>query len=91
MQALNNPTTRAKLLKVNENFKNGTLKSNGRAGVSEDGKVDKSDPNVKRLVYNTYREMLGAYNNKANDMIATLPRNMVREDKGVSRQLESIS
>ncbi|KAF2895911.1 hypothetical protein ILUMI_10265 [Ignelater luminosus] len=54
-------------------------------------KVSKNDPNVRKLVYNTYRGLLGAYNNKANDMIATLPRNMVREDKGVSKQLESIA
>jgi hypothetical protein len=53
-------------------------------------KVDPSDPNVKRLVYNMYRGMLGTYNNKANDIIATLPKEMVREDEGIARQLESM-
>lgn len=51
--------------------------------------VDKSDPNVKKLVYNTYRGLLGAYNNKANNMV-TLPRNRVVQDQGVTKQLESI-
>ncbi|XP_023712582.1 uncharacterized protein LOC111867196 isoform X4 [Cryptotermes secundus] len=53
-------------------------------------KVDPSDPNVKRLVYNMYRGMLGTYNNKANDIIAALPKEMVREDEGIARQLESM-
>lgn len=59
--------------------------------VDENGKIDKNDPNVKKLVYNTYRGMLGAYNNKANHIISTLPRNMVREDRGITKQLESIA
>lgn len=59
--------------------------------VDENGKIDKNDPNVKKLVYNTYRGLLGAYNNKANDMISTYPRNMVCQDKGVSKQLESMA
>lgn len=59
--------------------------------VDENGKIDKNDPNVKKLVYNTYRGLLGAYNNKANHIISTLPRNMVREDRGITKQLESIA
>ncbi|KAF5283519.1 hypothetical protein FQA39_LY17334 [Lamprigera yunnana] len=53
-------------------------------------KVNTNDPNIKKMVYSTYRGLLGAYNNKANDMIATLPRTMVREDRGIAKQLESI-
>lgn len=54
--------------------------------------VKTNDPNVKKMVYSTYRGLLGAYNNKANDMIATLPRTtMVKEDRGISKQLESIA
>jgi hypothetical protein len=53
-------------------------------------KVDRNDPNVKRLVYNMYREMLGTYNDKANDIIGALPKEMVREDQGIARQLESM-
>lgn len=59
--------------------------------VDENGKIDKNDPNVKKLVYNTYRGLLENYNNKANDMISTLPKNMVYKDKGISKQLESIA
>ncbi|KRT84638.1 hypothetical protein AMK59_2711 [Oryctes borbonicus] len=51
--------------------------------------VDKSDPNVKKLVYNTYRGLLGAYNNRANNMV-TMPRNRVVQDQGIAKQLESI-
>ncbi|GJQ72014.1 hypothetical protein Trydic_g3117 [Trypoxylus dichotomus] len=51
--------------------------------------VDKNDPNVKKLVYNTYRGLLGAYNNKANTMV-TMPRNRVVQDQGIAKQLESI-
>ncbi|KAJ9597374.1 hypothetical protein L9F63_011763, partial [Diploptera punctata] len=50
----------------------------------------RTDPNVRRLVYNMYRGMLGTYNDKANDIISTLPKEMVREDQGIARQLESM-
>lgn len=59
--------------------------------VDETDRVDKNDPNVKKLVYNTYRGLLGAYNHKANDIISTLPRHCVREDRGIAKQLESIA
>lgn len=53
--------------------------------------IVKSDPNVKKIVYNTYRGFLGAYNNKANEMISNTTGIIVKEDKGVSKQLESLS
>ncbi|XP_017782714.1 PREDICTED: putative uncharacterized protein DDB_G0285869 [Nicrophorus vespilloides] len=53
--------------------------------------VNKDDPNMKKLVYNHYRNMLGAYNAKANNFISTLPRHRVVEDKGISEQLQSIA
>lgn len=59
--------------------------------IDETDRVDKNDPNVKKLVYNTYRGLLGAYNNKANGIISTLPRHCVREDRGIAKQLESIA
>lgn len=37
---------------------------------------------LKHLVYSKYREMLGTYNGKANDIIQALPEYMVHEDKG---------
>ena len=42
----------------------------------------KADPRLKQLVYSKYREMLGSYNNKANDIIDQLPAYMVTEDRG---------
>lgn len=53
--------------------------------------VVRSDPNVKKYVYNTYRGLLGAYNNKANEFISNTTGIIVKEDKGVSRQLESLA
>jgi hypothetical protein len=53
-------------------------------------KADPNDPTVKRLVYNMYRGMLGTYNDKANDIIDALPKELVREDQGIARQLESM-
>ncbi|XP_055381920.1 uncharacterized protein LOC129612385 [Condylostylus longicornis] len=42
----------------------------------------RSNPQLKRLVYSKYREMLGNYNDKANTIIQSLPTYMVTEDKG---------
>lgn len=53
-------------------------------------KVDPSDPNVRRLVYNMYRGMLGGYNDQANTIVDALPPERVREDQGIYKQLESI-
>ena len=41
-----------------------------------------SNPQLKRLVYSKYREMLGSYNGKANTIIQSLPDYMVKEDHG---------
>uniref|UniRef100_A0A1B0CHP1 Uncharacterized protein n=1 Tax=Lutzomyia longipalpis TaxID=7200 RepID=A0A1B0CHP1_LUTLO len=40
------------------------------------------NPQMKRLVYSKYREMLGSYNDKANTIIQALPEYLVHEDKG---------
>ncbi|CAH0387660.1 unnamed protein product [Bemisia tabaci] len=53
-------------------------------------KVDPKDPQVRKLVYNMYRGILGDYNNKANDIVSNLPKEMVTEDQGISKQLESM-
>lgn len=58
------------------------------ADINEE--LTKDDPNVKKLVYNTYRGLLGAYNNKANEMISTLPRNAVEQNVGVTKQVENL-
>ncbi|XP_039949183.1 uncharacterized protein LOC120767315 isoform X7 [Bactrocera tryoni] len=41
-----------------------------------------TNPQLKRIVYSKYRELLGSYNDKANAIIETLPAYMVREDRG---------
>lgn len=53
-------------------------------------KLDMSDPNVRRLVYNAYRGLLTTYNDKANDMVDAMPRRIVTENAGVYDQLEAL-
>ncbi|XP_073823044.1 uncharacterized protein isoform X6 [Musca autumnalis] len=40
------------------------------------------NPQLKRLVYSKYRELLGSYNDQANAYIDTLPTYMVQKDNG---------
>jgi hypothetical protein len=49
-----------------------------------------NNPQLKRLVYSKYREMLGSYNGKANEIIQTLPAFMVHEDKGFNIVIDSV-
>jgi len=39
-------------------------------------------PQLKRVVYSKYLDLLGSYNNKANANVETLPAYMVRKDRG---------
>lgn len=39
-------------------------------------------PALNKKVYSKYRELLGNYNNQANEIIQSLPSYMVHEDKG---------
>lgn len=41
-----------------------------------------SNPQLKSLVYSKYRELLGSYNGKANEILQSYPAYMVKEDKG---------
>lgn len=52
--------------------------------------VSTNNPNVKRVVYNMYRDLLGSYNDKANDIVDGLPRRIVRKDQGITNQIESM-
>lgn len=58
--------------------------------AAESAKLDKTDPRVRKLVYNMYRNVLGNYNDKANAMLDALPGNLVTQDQGIDRQLSSI-
>ncbi|KAL1381279.1 hypothetical protein pipiens_001395 [Culex pipiens pipiens] len=40
------------------------------------------NPQLKSLVYSKYRELLGSYNGKANEILQSYPAYMVKEDKG---------
>ncbi|XP_044316316.1 titin isoform X2 [Drosophila rhopaloa] len=53
------------------------------------GPVSAKNPQLKRVVYSKYRELLGSYNDKANAIIDTLPAYMVRQDRGF--QLSELS
>lgn len=55
-----------------------------------DGGADASDPAVRRVVYNLYRNLLGNYNDKANDIVAAAPAERVRHDQGITKQVESM-
>nr|XP_029724901.1 uncharacterized protein LOC109621263 isoform X3 [Aedes albopictus] len=41
-----------------------------------------TNPQLKSLVYSKYRELLGSYNGKANEILQSYPAYMVKEDKG---------
>ncbi|VEN51119.1 unnamed protein product [Callosobruchus maculatus] len=61
-------------------------------GDTIDGrKLDKNDPRVKKMVYGALREMYGAYHDKANDYLATLPKNRVRRNNGLDSIINSIA
>lgn len=60
------------------------------ATATETAKLDRSDPRVRKLVYNMYRNVLGNYNEKANAMLDALPENQVTQDQGIDRQLSDI-
>lgn len=60
------------------------------ASSSSSSVADTSDPAVRRVVYNLYRGLLGTYNDKANDIVAAMPPEMVRQDQGIAKQIESM-
>ncbi len=51
---------------------------------------DPGDPAVRKVVYNLYRGLLGNYNDRANDIISSLPEEQVCEDQGIGKQVESM-
>lgn len=46
------------------------------------GRGTAANPQLKSLVYSKYRELLGSYNGKANELLQSYPAYMVKEDKG---------
>lgn len=55
------------------------------------GEIDRNDPMVRKLVYGTLRGLYGAYHDKASDMLATMPKNMVVRSNGVQDRIEQIA
>ncbi|EFA08974.2 amyloid beta A4 precursor protein-binding family B member 1-interacting protein-like [Tribolium castaneum] len=53
--------------------------------------IDRNDPMVRKLVYGTLRGLYGAYHDKASDMLATMPKNMVVRSNGVRDRIEQIA
>jgi len=74
---------------ISANVEQGSHRRNS-ASSSSSSATDTSDPAVRRVVYNLYRGLLGTYNDKANDIISTMPPEMVREDQGIEKQIESM-
>lgn len=48
----------------------------------QSGRSAAANPQLKSLVYSKYRELLGSYNGKANEILQSYPAYMVKEDKG---------
>ncbi|KAM7352000.1 uncharacterized protein ACRADG_004679 isoform 2-T2 [Cochliomyia hominivorax] len=61
--------------------------TNGR--TSNTAAVSSPNPQLKRLVYSKYRELLGSYNDQANAYIETLPSYMVHKDTGFNLELKN--
>jgi hypothetical protein len=74
----------------NSNASSAAPSSVESGGGGGGGNAVSDDPAVRRAVYNLYRGLLGTYNDKANDIVSALPAQQVREDQGVSKQLESM-
>ncbi|XP_056637508.1 arp2/3 complex-activating protein rickA-like [Diorhabda sublineata] len=53
--------------------------------------IDKKDPRVKKMVYGALRGMYGAYHDRANDYLATLPKNRVKKNNGLDSIISSIA
>lgn len=64
-----------------------TLSAAAAVSQSPSPAATAKNPQLKRVVYSKYRELLGSYNDKANAIIESLPEYMVREDRGFQLQL----
>ncbi|KAK6644787.1 hypothetical protein RUM43_001060 [Polyplax serrata] len=60
------------------------------AASTEVNNVDHRAPDVQRLVYSMYRKMLSGYNDQANEIVDSLPREIVQEDADIYRHLGEV-
>ncbi|XP_072394547.1 uncharacterized protein [Diabrotica undecimpunctata] len=58
---------------------------------ASDATLNRNDPRVKKLVYGALQGMYGAYHDKANDYLATLPKNRVKKGNGLDSIINSIA
>ena len=93
MSSLQSSSSSSSLTGENNCRRNSNASSAAPSSVESGGggaNAVSDDPAVRRAVYNLYRGLLGTYNDKANDIVSALPAQQVREDQGVSKQLESM-
>lgn len=72
---------------------NGPANGNVRVvtnGAGGGAKVDPNDPQVRKLVYNMYRGMLGQKHQQANVIVDSAPQQQVEIDSGVGARVESM-
>lgn len=71
------------------------MMNNNKKSVQKDtvdaATLDRNDPRVKKAVYGALRNMYGAYHEKANDYLATLPKNRVKKGNGLDSIIDSIA
>lgn len=92
LNELNNPSIAQSSQNGNMRLENEEARVGTTVNVADmNGTVTASDPTVKKLVYGTYRNFLGAYNNKANHVVTNQTDIMVVQDKGVTEQLAKIT
>lgn len=89
MEKQKNVTATIQILPT-ENNKNGVRKSNG-IEVKHTNTIDKNNPLVRKLVYGAMLDMYGAYHDKANSYVSTLPKNMVKKQNGLQDIINNIA
>ncbi|CAG9859368.1 unnamed protein product [Phyllotreta striolata] len=75
----NSPCQRAVKIQINGNDNNASKI------------IDQNDPRVKKAVYGALRNMYGAYHDKANEYVATLPKNRVKKGNNLDKIIDSIA
>lgn len=84
---MNNPNVRPAAPNGTANRTTVRVAANGTGGGP---KVDPNDPQVRKLVYNMYRGMLGKKHEQANVIVDNAPQDQVEIDPGVGSRVESM-
>ncbi|XP_044760607.1 formin-E-like [Coccinella septempunctata] len=64
-----------------------------RSGVKnhKSSTLERTNPLVRKLAYGAMLDMYGAYHEKANSYVSTLPRQHVKKDNGLQKIIDSIA